>query len=86
MKLAYIHWADAQGDHGMSSPDDLESMSTLSVETVGFLISEDDEVVRLTGDILHFDGPLKYRDTNVIPKVYIREMNTIEIEVEGVRV
>ena len=84
MKFVYIHWADAQGDHGQCSPDDLESMGTLSVETVGIFISEDDDVVRLTGDILHFDGPIKYRDTNVIPQAYIIEKKIFNIKVKGV--
>ena len=87
MKLVYVHWADVQGDHGQQSPEDLESMGTLSVETVGFLISEDALVVRLAGDKLHFQGPrnLMYRDTAVIPKAYIKEMKVLDVDIEGVR-
>ncbi len=81
MQLTYIRWADAQGDHGQQTPQSLEAMGTLTVETVGFLVSEDDDVVRLTGDILHFDMVL-YRDTNVIPKAYIEERHDLDLVIE----
>ncbi len=81
MKLIYVRWADAQGDHGQQSPRELEAMGPLIVETIGFLISEDDDVVRLVGDIIHF-GMVMYRDTSIIPKAYIVERLDLDLEIE----
>lgn len=86
MKFVYIHWLDAQGDHGQSTEKELEEVKSLQVETAGFYISEDKEVIRVATDILHFEGSklnfesgIRYRCTNVIPKNYIIEMRVTDI-------
>lgn len=83
VKLVYIRWLDAQGDHGQQTKEELDAMQALPLETAGFLVSEDDDVVRLSTDMLHFDGLVKYRDTNVIPKMYIQDMQVIEVKSEA---
>lgn len=79
-RLVYIRWLDAQGDHGQTSLGELNDLGALPVETAGFLISENDEVVRISQDIMHFKDFVRYRDTEVIPRIYIQSMKVVEVE------
>lgn len=78
VKLVYIRWLDAQGDHGQDTKEALDALKGLPVETAGFLVSEDEDVVRLSQDIMHYVDGVKYRDTEIIPRAYIQGMQVFE--------
>jgi len=85
MKVVYLEWEDAQSTGGTFNRGEVDKMGLLLVSTVGILVSEDEEVVRLAEDYWKHkeqDGtePEIWRRISVTPKRAIKRRLEWETE------
>lgn len=76
--IVYIEWGDAWTKWGWVSKDDLTD-GLFPCKTIGFLVSEDDDVVRVSPS--YSDRNDTYGDVLTIPRANIKKY--LEINVKG---
>ncbi|KKM27327.1 hypothetical protein LCGC14_1575860 [marine sediment metagenome] len=80
MEVAVIHWLDAMSDRGPLTLTGIKQLGPLPIVTVGLLISQDEEVIRVAQDWSLFSGGIsehRYREVAVIPKTYITKLEIL---------
>ena len=80
MEVAVIHWLDAMSDRGPLPLSDIHQLGPLPIVTVGLLISQDEEVIRVAQNWSLFSGGIsehRYREVAVIPKTYITKLEIL---------
>ena len=84
IQVAYIEWLDATGISGRISKKNAHKEGLLLLQTAGFLVSQDEEVIRISQDYWVSEAedgtkPETYRELEVIPKAMVRRYREFEV-------
>lgn len=79
MKLVAITWVDAMIEEGHIPPSAVDNMVPIERHTVGYLISDDADCVRITFGILEnfYKGGRAYDMVSVLPRCMIKELRVV---------
>jgi hypothetical protein len=67
MKIILITWKDTTGIRGPLTAKEIKAVPVLAVQTVGFLVSEDDTSLRVASQT---DGK-SFRNISIIPREFL---------------
>lgn len=73
MKVEWIQWLDSHGGGGWQSPEDIQR--SLTIESIGYLVGEDEHAVTLTTSVAQGSGDVL--DPITIPKCAIMQRQEV---------